>query len=175
MLLYVHVVLCVCFVLKVFLTEYAGPLVIYLLFYARPALIYGAEASVSQHTWASQSVTCWLSFCPNLSHNWTKMHIYAHFLCWTSLESVAYLCAFLLNWSELIAYLCVLSLLGLNDELLQLDIQVSVCLSVGCRVACACWTLHYAKRLLETVFIHRFSHSTMPIRNIFKVIRVRMG
>ena len=128
MLLYVYVVLCVCFVLKVFLTEYAGPLVIYLLFYARPAMIYGAEASVSQHTWASQSVTCRLSFCPNLSHNWTKMHIYAHFLCWTSLESVAYLCAFLLNWSELIAYLCVLSLLGLNDELLQLDIQVSVCL-----------------------------------------------
>jgi len=32
-----------------------------------------------------------------------------------------------------------------------------------------CWTLHYAKRLLETIFVHRFSHSTMPIRNLFKV------
>ena len=29
--------------LQVFLTEYAGPLFIYLLFYMRPALIYGAE------------------------------------------------------------------------------------------------------------------------------------
>lgn len=35
-------------------------------------------------------------------------------------------------------------------------------------IAAACWTLHYAKRLLETVFVHRFSHSTMPIQNLFK-------
>lgn len=40
---------------------------------------------------------------------------------------------------------------------------------VSFRVACICWTFHYAKRLLETVFVHRFSHATMPIRNIFKV------
>ena len=43
---------------EVFLTEYAGPLAIYLLFYARPALIYGVEAATSQRTWASQSVSC---------------------------------------------------------------------------------------------------------------------
>lgn len=36
------------------------------------------------------------------------------------------------------------------------------------RVAAACWTLHYVKRLYETVFVHRFSHSTMPIMNLFK-------
>lgn len=35
-------------------------------------------------------------------------------------------------------------------------------------IAAACWSLHYAKRLYETVFVHRFSHSTMPIRNLFK-------
>lgn len=37
-----------------------------------------------------------------------------------------------------------------------------------CSIAAACWSLHYAKRLLETIFVHRFSHSTMPIRNLFK-------
>ncbi|XP_070564161.1 probable very-long-chain enoyl-CoA reductase art-1 [Ptychodera flava] len=73
----------------VFLTEYAGPLVVYLLFYTRPAIIYGAEA-------ASQPKA-----------------------------------------------------------------QVV-------NIAAACWTLHYAKRLLETHFVHRFSHATMPIMNLFK-------
>jgi len=34
--------------------------------------------------------------------------------------------------------------------------------------AALCHSLHYAKRILETIFVHRFSHSTMPIRNLFK-------
>jgi len=35
-------------------------------------------------------------------------------------------------------------------------------------IAAGCWTLHYAKRLLETLFVHRFSHATMPIFNLIK-------
>ncbi|XP_044740823.1 very-long-chain enoyl-CoA reductase [Chrysoperla carnea] len=35
-------------------------------------------------------------------------------------------------------------------------------------LAAICYTVHYAKRILETLFVHRFSHATMPIRNLFK-------
>lgn len=73
----------------VFLTEYAGPLVIYLIFYIRPSIIYGPAAAAEPR-------------------------------------------APVVN------------------------------------IAAACWTFHYAKRLLETIFVHRFSHATMPIMNIFK-------
>ncbi|KAI1719965.1 3-oxo-5-alpha-steroid 4-dehydrogenase domain-containing protein [Ditylenchus destructor] len=35
-------------------------------------------------------------------------------------------------------------------------------------VALICHSLHYMKRLYETQFVHRFSHGTMPIGNLFK-------
>ncbi|VDK67136.1 unnamed protein product [Litomosoides sigmodontis] len=41
-------------------------------------------------------------------------------------------------------------------------------MSYGVKFALVCWTFHYAKRLLETQFVHRFSNETMPLRNIFK-------
>jgi len=41
-------------------------------------------------------------------------------------------------------------------------------LSTTAHIAAAAWSLHYAKRLLETVFVHRFSNATMPIMNLFK-------
>jgi very-long-chain enoyl-CoA reductase len=75
----------------VFLTEYAGPLFIYLIFYFRPSFIYSSFSAKS------------LAKYEQVQH-----------------------------------------------------------------IACFCWTFHYAKRLLETIFVHRFSHATMPILNIFK-------
>uniref|UniRef100_A0A5S6QNL2 S5A_REDUCTASE domain-containing protein n=1 Tax=Trichuris muris TaxID=70415 RepID=A0A5S6QNL2_TRIMR len=36
------------------------------------------------------------------------------------------------------------------------------------RLALLCWTFHFAKRLYETMWVHRFSHATMPLRNLFK-------
>ena len=73
----------------VFLSEYAGPFFVYLIFYLRPSIIYGTGA------------------------NTMLMHKNVH-------------------------------------------------------LACGCFLFHYAKRLLETQFIHRFSHGTMPIGNLFK-------
>ncbi|KAM8822797.1 very-long-chain enoyl-CoA reductase isoform 2-T2 [Spinachia spinachia] len=36
------------------------------------------------------------------------------------------------------------------------------------RIAFACHTFHYMKRLIETIFVHRFSHGTMPLRTIVR-------
>ncbi|ALC44816.1 Sc2 [Drosophila busckii] len=72
----------------VFLAEYAGPLIVYLMFYFRPELIYGKAASKP--------------------------------------------------------------------------------ISLTTHIAAGCYTVHYVKRLLETIFVHRFSHNTMPLRNLFK-------
>jgi len=35
-------------------------------------------------------------------------------------------------------------------------------------LAVICYSLHYMKRIFETLFVHRFSHGTMPIFNLFK-------
>uniref|UniRef100_A0A3Q3NEJ1 Trans-2,3-enoyl-CoA reductase-like 2a n=1 Tax=Labrus bergylta TaxID=56723 RepID=A0A3Q3NEJ1_9LABR len=35
-------------------------------------------------------------------------------------------------------------------------------------LACACHSFHYGKRLIETIFVHRFSHGTMPLRTIIR-------
>lgn len=50
-----------------------------------------------------------------------------------------------------------------------------MCLCVSCcSLACMCHSFHYIKRILETMFVHRISHGTMPLRNIFKVHELDM-
>jgi very-long-chain enoyl-CoA reductase len=46
------------------------------------------------------------------------------------------------------------------------SITASKCVTT---IALLCHCLHYAKRLYETQFVHRFSNGTMPQRNLFKV------
>ncbi|XP_011199671.2 very-long-chain enoyl-CoA reductase [Bactrocera dorsalis] len=41
-------------------------------------------------------------------------------------------------------------------------------ISLTTHIAAGCYIVHYVKRILETIFVHRFSHATMPIRNLFK-------
>jgi len=40
--------------------------------------------------------------------------------------------------------------------------------SYAANIAMLCHSFHYIKRLLETKFVHRFSHGTMPIANLFR-------
>ncbi|KAG9351081.1 hypothetical protein JZ751_024971 [Albula glossodonta] len=35
-------------------------------------------------------------------------------------------------------------------------------------LACVCHSFHYSKRLIETIFVHRFSSGTMPLRTIVR-------
>ncbi|KAI7809854.1 trans-2, partial [Triplophysa rosa] len=37
------------------------------------------------------------------------------------------------------------------------------------KLACWCHTLHYIKKLVETIFIHRFSDGTLPLRTIMQI------
>lgn len=48
------------------------------------------------------------------------------------------------------------------------DAGASAPISQVVHLAAICYAIHYVKRLLETIFVHRFSHATMPFFNLFK-------
>lgn len=72
---------------------------------------------------------------------------------------------FLLEYS---GPLLVYGLVALRPWILYGDRAQETSLSTTAIIALGCWSAHYVKRILETLFVHRFSHGTMPIRNFFK-------
>jgi len=46
--------------------------------------------------------------------------------------------------------------------------STSSTLTLTQKLAALAWIGHYGKRLLETIFVHRFSNATMPLGNLFK-------
>ncbi|KAJ8976970.1 hypothetical protein NQ317_018060 [Molorchus minor] len=64
--------------------------------------------------------------------------------------------------------LVIYGLVALRPWLLYGDKGQVMEMTSTAKFALGCWSLHYAKRVLETLFVHRFSHGTMPLRNLFK-------
>jgi len=67
---------------------------------------------------------------------------------------------------EYLGPLVIVPLLSLQPSLIYSS--RSKTLGTEQKIAVAAWVFHYAKRELETFFVHRFSHSTMPWKNLVK-------
>lgn len=55
-----------------------------------------------------------------------------------------------------------------GEEALAVSVKDAVWVREVQVAALVAWTVHYAKRELETLFVHRFSHATMPLMNLAK-------
>lgn len=68
---------------------------------------------------------------------------------------------------EYLGPLVIYPLIATRPRLLYIEVYPKY-YSKAALFALACWSSHYIKRLLETQFVHRFSHSTMPLKNLFR-------
>eukprot|EP01006_Ploeotia_vitrea_P026549 TRINITY_DN59520_c0_g1_i1.p1 TRINITY_DN59520_c0_g1~~TRINITY_DN59520_c0_g1_i1.p1 ORF type:complete len:320 (-),score=2.26 TRINITY_DN59520_c0_g1_i1:135-1061(-) len=64
--------------------------------------------------------------------------------------------------------LFIMMLYALRPELLYGEGAQSQPFSDVAKMGVACWIAHFVKRELETLFVHKFSHPTMPLFNLFK-------
>lgn len=76
---------------------------------------------------------------------------------WNTVFLLEYAGPFVLYW-----------LVSLRPWIFYGNIGKETSLSTTANIALMCWSAHYLKRILETLFVHRFSHGTMPIMNLFK-------
>lgn len=72
---------------------------------------------------------------------------------------------FILEYAGPFALYCLVSL---RPWIFYGDVAKGTSLSTTANIALICWSVHYLKRIFETLFVHRFSHGTMPIMNLFK-------
>ncbi|KAA3676619.1 very-long-chain enoyl-CoA reductase, partial [Paragonimus westermani] len=148
----------------VFLVEYIGPLVIYLIIWLlrQPELRLTFLTPITTLPGKTLNDDRILEdICsPGDAH---KLYLYLRDLGpqigWRTVFLVEYI-------GPLVIYLIIWLL---RQPELRLTFLTPITTLRGLRnLAVACWCGHYSKRLLETIFVHRFSHATMPMRNLFK-------
>lgn len=138
---------------QVFLAECTGPLIIYLMFYFRLPFIYSPKYDfTSSKHWVVQWVSaCFWFWVTLLQHLMVQSRICIDNPFHKYLGSAPVWCRIKPNDPQDQCYMCCKYMCNF------------------CSLACMCHSFHYVKRILETVFVHRISHGTMPLRNIFKV------
>lgn len=128
---------------QVFLAECTGPLIIYLMFYFRLPFIYSPKYDFTS---SKHWVVQWVSAC---FWFWVTLlqHHFRSVPIWCRIKS--------------------------HESIQDQRYMYYKCMCNFCSLACMCHSFHYVKRILETIFVHRISHGTMPLRNIFKVNELR--
>lgn len=139
-----------------FLAECTGPLILYLMFYFRLPFIYSPKYDfTSSKHWIVQ----WVSAC-----FWFWVTLLEHLTIQSRVCTDNPFNKYVRN----ILIWCRIKIKG-HESIQDQHYMYCECMCNFCSLACMCHSFHYVKRILETIFVHRISHGTMPLRNIFKV------